>query len=260
MRIGLMLTACKRPYYLRPVLQSWSQADGANDLCGMAVALGRSAKEAEQITLIRQVAPGAHIWLDSPQAAASNGMHRAIAEAATRAFREFTADFMILSEEDLQVSSDVIGYMRWAAERFAGDERVLAVCSHAPGGQGWDSGPCQDQGASQEAVRLLPYFQAWCIGTWADRWDRVLSPAWDRDCNSGGPMDSGWDWHIATRILPATGMLCVVPDASRCQNIGKYEGWAADPDRFGELFSHSFRERRDSPHYRMVAGLASAGL
>ena len=250
-RIALMITALKRPYYLEPVLRSWAQADGANELCGMAVALGRSPQESQQLALIRSLAPGAHVYPDSPQAAASNGMHRAIAEAASRAFGEFNADFMILSEEDLQVSSDVLRYMSWAAGKFAGDERVLAVCSHAPGGQGWDDGPCQDEGADQEAVRLLPYFQAWCFGTWRDRWVNVLEPAWDRECDSGGPMDSGWDWNIATRILPKTGMLCAVPDASRCQNIGQYEGWAADPNRFGELWSASFREVRESPSYRL---------
>lgn len=251
MRVGLMLTACKRPYYAEPVLRSWAAADGANDLCGMAVALGRSPKEAGMLSLIRGLAPGAHIYLDSPQAAASNGMHRAIAEATTRAFREFDADFMILSEEDLQVSSDVIRYFQWAADRFAGDDRVLAVCSHSPGGQGWDDGPCDDEGADQEAVRLRPYFQAWCWGTWRDRWKGELEHRWDRDCDSGGPMDSGWDWHLATRILPATGMLCVIPDASRCQNIGELEGWAATPQSHARAQSASFREVRDNPVYRL---------
>ena len=251
MRIGLMLTACKRPYYLEPVLHSWAGAEGANELCGMAVALGQSPQEPEQLALIRSMAPGAHVWPDSPQAAASNGMHRAIAEATSRAFREFNADFMILSEEDLQVSSDVLAYFRWAAETFQHDERVLAVCSHSPGGQGWDPHePAQDADADQETVRVVPYFNAWCWGTWRDRWTQVLEPKWDRECDSGGALDSGWDWHIATRILPAGNFLCAVPDASRSQNIGKDDGWSSTPQSWAFSQAQSFRETRDSPSYR----------
>jgi hypothetical protein len=253
--MALMTTACSRPHYLEASLTSWAQADHAQALSGFAVALGRSGKEAEQLDLVRRMAPGAHIWLDSPQAAQANGMHRAIAEAATRAFNEFAADFLILTEEDLAVSSDIVTYMAWGAEKFAADKRVLAVCSHSPGGQGWDPEPCapQDGNADQEAVRLLPYFQAWTIGVWRDRWFDLLLPNWDFDCSSGGPMDSGWDFHIATRLLPQWGMLCAVPDASRSQNIGQYGGWAAQPENFHLTQSQSFRERREPPvQYRLV--------
>jgi FkbM family methyltransferase len=251
-----MLTACKRPAYLEQSLTSWAQADGAEGLSSLAIALGQSPRESEQIALVRSVAPGAHIWLDSPAAASSNGMHRAIAEAATRAFTELQADFLILSEEDVVVSSDVIRYMTWAAQRFEQDPKVLAVCAHSRGGQGWDEHePAQDGDADQQAVRLEPYFNAWTWGTWKDRWFAHLLPQWDWDCNSGGPTDSGYDWNIATRIIPAGGFLCAVPDASRSQNIGEHDGWASTPESFTFSQAQSFRERRDNPVYRVAGEL-----
>jgi FkbM family methyltransferase len=250
--MALMTTACSRPHYLQASLTSWAKADHAEALSGFAVALGRSGKEAEQIDLIRRMAPGAHIWLDSPQAAVANGMHRAIAEAATRAFNEFAADFLIFTEEDLAVSSDIVTYMAWGAEKFAGDKRVLAVCAHSRGGQGWDAHePAQDAGADQELVRLVPYFNCWTWGTWRDRWFNTLLPRWDFDCTSGGPADSGYDWNIATRILPQGNFLCAVPGASRSQNIGEHGGWASTPQSFAFSQAQSFRERRPSPAYRL---------
>jgi hypothetical protein len=251
--MAVMTTACSRPAYLQQTLTSWANVDGVTSgLSAFAVALGQSPKEFEQINLIRSIAPGAHIWLDSPDAARSNGMHRAIAEAATRAFTELDADFLILSEEDLTVSSDVLRYMAWAEEKFRGDKRVLAVCAHSPGGNGWDDGPCDDEGADQDTVRLLPYFAAWTWGTWKDRWFDHLLPAWDFECDSGGALDSGWDWNIATRILPKGDFLCAVPDASRSQNIGQHGGWAAKPEDFHLTQSKSFRDRRENPAYRLV--------
>ena len=251
--MAVMTTACSRPAYLQQTLTSWANVDGVTSgLSAFAVALGQSPKEFEQINLIRSIAPGAHIWLDSPAAARSNGMHRAIAEAATRAFTELKADFLVLSEEDLTVSSDILRYMAWAEQKFRADKRVLAVCAHSPGGNGWDDGPCDDEGADQEQVRLLPYFAAWTWGTWKDRWFAHLLPQWDFECDSGGMLDSGWDWNVATRILPKGDFLCVVPDASRSQNIGVHGGWSATPETFPRTQSAAYRERRDSPAYRLV--------
>ena len=77
-------------------------------------------------------------------------MHRAIAEAADHVLKDPSVEFLILGEEDLVVSSDALEYFTWARQEFARDERVLAVCSHSPGGQGWDErGAADDAGADQ---------------------------------------------------------------------------------------------------------------
>jgi hypothetical protein len=179
-------------------------------------------------------------------------MHRAIAEAATRAFTELKTDFLVLTEEDLIVSSDILRYMSWAAATFQNDPRVLGVCAHSAGGNGWDDGPCDDEGADQEAVRLSPTFAAWTWGTWKDRWFAHLLPNWDFECDKGGPLTSGWDWTVATQIAPKGDFLFVVPDASRSQNIGVHGGWSATPETFPRTQSAAFLEKRDNPSYRLV--------
>ncbi len=65
-------------------------------------------------------------------------------------------------------------------------------------------------------------------------------------------MDSGYDWHIATRIIPHGNFMCVVPDASRTQNIGRLEGWASNEQSFSYSQSQSYRDSRPVMAYRTV--------
>lgn len=182
-----------------------------------------------------------------------SNLHAATANVVTAAFEETGADFVVVGEEDEIVSDDVLEYMRWAAAEFRDDAQVLLVNAHSKGGQGWDDHtPAQDADACQDTVRLRPYFNAWVWGTWRDRWEKHLLTQWDWDCTSGGAMDSGWDWNIATRIVPYGNFLCVVPDASRSQNIGYAEGWSSTAESFSFSQAQSFRESRDQVNYKLA--------
>lgn len=256
-RTAVMITAWRRPYYLEPALLSWAKADGIGDIARVVIALGPTDKYSQQVALIERLRPrfacDVDIVMQSPEAVKSNGVHRAIAEAITRIFaRDEDTGFVIASEEDVVVSSDVLAYMAWARDKFAGDEKVLITCAHNEGGQGWDPAMRDDDsGADQHAVRLLPWYSGWCWGTWRDRWEKVLEPAWDYECDSGGAMDSGYDWQIQKRIMPAGGYVNVVPDAARSQNIGRVSGWSA-PRSFDGMLAKSFREQREAGGYELV--------
>ena len=258
-----MTTAWRRPYYFRPVLESWADADGIDKIRRFVISLGPTDRVDEQMKLIQEMSPrfrcGLEVLPQSEHAVRGDGIrkpfgpHRAIAEAVTHCFGDPRVGFVVAGEEDVVVSSDVLSYMQWAATRFQDDPRVLIACAHSRGGQGWDlQAPARDADADQEAVQLRRYFNPWVWGCWRDRWESILDPEWDRDCNSGGPIRSGYDWTVQTRIMPRHKMRCVVPDASRSQNIGEREGWSSSPDRFGLLQAQSFRERRDNPSYRLV--------
>jgi len=197
--------------------------------------------------VIGQAAPALHIRVvrDSQPGI---GLHAAIADGITACFAD-EADFVVASEEDVLVSDDVLEYMRWAAAEFRDNAAVLAVLAHSRGGQGWDPHePAQDAAASQTAFSLQPYFNAWCWGTWRDRWEKILEPSWDRTCTSGDALTSGYDWNLAARVIPQGGYLCVVPEASRSQNIGRLEGWASSEWSFSFSQAQSFREHR--PEWR----------
>lgn len=261
--MAVMTTAWRRPYYFEPVLNSWANADGIDGLRRFVISLGPTDRRAQQVTVIKRAAPRFGVGLEIlPQSDAAVrgdgrrvpfGPHRAIAEAITHVFTDPAVEFVVAGEEDVQVSSDTLAYMRWAATEFQDSPDVLAVCAHNRHGQGWDDpGPAEDEDADQDAVRLLPYYNPWCWGTWRDRWEKILEPEWDYGCDSGGPLDSGYDWNVQSRILPRHNMVCVVPDASRSQNIGSLEGWASTPEIVAGAQSHSFRRQRDDPAYRLI--------
>lgn len=261
--MAVMTTAWRRPYYFQRVLESWASAEGIDQIRRFVISIGPTDRYAEQMDLIERMAPrlgaGLEVLHQSEHAVKGDGIrvpfgpHRAIPEAIDHVFADEAVKFVVAGEEDVQVSSDILQYMRWAATEFEHDPRVLIACAHSKGGQGWDLQiPARDADADQEAVRLLRYYNPWGFGTWRNRWDAILSPEWDRDCSSGGPMDSGYDHHIQRRVLPKYRMRCLVPDASRTQNIGEREGWASTPERFPLLHAQSFRERRENPQYRLV--------
>jgi hypothetical protein len=257
--MAIMVTAWRRPYYFEPVLTAWSKATGIENVTRFIVALGNTDRTGAQAALIERMRPRfpcpVEVRMQSVAAVRSNGPHRAIAEVASAAFADGDVDFLIFGEEDVQVSSDILAYMRWAADRFQNDPEVLTVVAHNQGGQGWDEQvPRHDGGADQEKVWLLPYFNPWGWGVWRDRWEKILEPEWDWECDSGGVMDSGYDWNLQKRILPRHGMVCAVPDAARSQNIGALEGWASSPEGIARAQAQSFRAVREACDYRLVAG------
>ena len=264
--IAIVNTAFNRPHYLKQVLASWQHARGIGDIHSFTVALGwheetfkaqlRAIGEFRDATGLGE---RCRVKIDSSAARRANGMHTAIAQAGNHVLQDPAVEFVVFTEEDLLVSTDVLEYFAWAREAFAGDGRVLYACAHNVGGQGWDRRePAQDADADQEAVRLLPYFNPWTCGTWRDRWVKVVEPSWDYRCDSGGALDSGHDWNLATRVIPRGNYLSAVPDASRSQNIGQHGGWAANPADFHLTQAQSFRPMRDPVAYRLVTAEAEA--
>ena len=258
---AIVCTALRRPQYLEPVLASWQQARGIGDVHSFTLALGHDRETVAAQSVIygsflkaAGIGPGrGRVKMDSPQAAASRGMGRAIGEAAVHVLADPAVEFVVFGEEDIIVSSDVLEYFAWARETFAADERVLCVLAHSAGGAGWDEPGIglRDGDADQEAVRLLPYYNGWIWGTWRDRWEKTLGPTWDWDVTSGGAMDSGYDHQIHRRVIPRGGYVCVVPDASRSQNIGRVGGWAAQEADFPGTQAASFRPERGAVTYRL---------
>lgn len=265
---AVIVTARSRPRYLEQVLGSWQHARGLDRLHSFTVALGwdEGAWKAQlRVIDAFRVRSGlgsrVRIKADSEAARKSNGMHRAIAEAANHVLQDPAVQFVVFGEEDIAVSDDVLEYMAWARKEFATQGAVLAVCAHSVGGAGWDKRePADDADADQETVRLLPYFNPWVWGTWRNRWERLLEPTWDYECNSGGPMDSGYDHNIHRRLIPEGGLVCAVPDASRSQNIGQHGGWASTPETWAFSQAASFRPERGTVAYRLEGAPARAAL
>lgn len=263
---AVIVTAYRRPWYLEQTLESWRQAGGTGQVHSFTVALGwdpgtwkAQLRVIDGFRAASGLGSRVRIKVDSEAARKSNGMHRAIGEAAQHVLTGPAVQFVVFGEEDVTVSDDVLEYMSWAGGQFAADRSVLLACAHSVGAAGWDKPePADDGGADQEAVRLLPYFNPWVWGTWRDRWEQVIEPAWDWDCNSGGPADSGYDWNLATRVIPRGGFVCAVPDASRSQTIGEDGGWASTSQTWAFSQAASYRDQRGTARYRLERATGAA--
>lgn len=256
---AIIVTAYRRPWYLERTLASWRQARGLERVHSFTIALGWDPDVAKAqlgvISAFREASglgSRVKIAVDSEAARKSNGMHRAIGEAGNHVLTDPAVQFVIFGEEDVTVSGDTLEYFSWARGQFAMERSVLAVCAHSPGAAGWDKREAADDAdADQEAVRLLPYFNPWVWSTWRNRWEGVIEPLWDWDCNSGDANTSGYDHNLQRRVIPEGGFTCAVPDASRSQNIGEHGGWASSAETWAFSQAASFRADRGTVAYRL---------
>lgn len=254
---SLVITAWRRPEYLWRVLESWSKVPEVHELRRVVIALGWSEKQDDQLDVIKEASKlmgrAIDVRRDSSRATFSPGMHRAIGEAADAEFREDSKlEYLLLSEEDVAVSDDVLKYHAWCREKWETDLKVLVVTSHNPLGT-WHTRDTSDEGVSQSNVQLYPFFNPWCWGTWRRQWTEVLEPQWDWDCNKGSHgWDSGYDWQVG-RIMREQGFLSPNPDAARSTNIG-FEGGVYTSRETLEKVGQSigYRAHRDNPGYQLA--------
>ena len=248
--VAIMTTACWRPYYLERTLQAWSRARGFDQVRKFCIALGQSARIAEQRDVIAKFAASVAVPVETHEDTGKIGPWRAIAAEGNRAFGDPAVNFLIVCDEDTYVADDVLDLLMW--ERAATQDRpdVLLVNAHSRCGQGWDGPDVKDDpDADPAVVRLLPWFSPWGWGTWRECWENILIPDWDYDGTSGHPMQSGYDWNIQLRTM--NGYVAAVPDASRTQHIGDEEGMFSNAQSLAFSKAASFREHREAAAYRI---------
>ena len=245
----------RRPRYLRRTLESWAKVDGVHDLRGITIALEPSERKDEMLAVIEDARTRHGLNITVRHNSQQLGvLVNPVVSGSAILNEDPGAKFLIAMDEDMDLSDDLLWYMTWAATRFEDDPSVFCVCSHSVSG----AGPDADQGAVQLAQR----FHVWVWGTWRDRWFDVAVPTWDRDYSSGDPssgIPSGYDWNLDLRILLQRNLRCVLPVASRSQDIGQFEGVHASPADFRRTQDPSFRAHRGKVEYRMVDAVACTG-
>lgn len=225
----IAFTVNNRPRYLRETLESWSRVRGIGEHlmlfscepgCPEAVEVCRTAGFAPGMIAVNSQRLGV---LANPWAA----LDRAFCISAG-----VPGDFVILAEDDMVVSPDVLEWFAWA-QCYQADPGVLAVTAYQrlerPGGLA----------GSGDAEWDYHGAHFWVWGTWRDRWENVLRDDWDFTYteNGGGPLQRGWDWRIRNLYILGRGMRVIAPSLSRVQHIGKYGGTHCTPDQFEGLLS-----------------------
>lgn len=232
---ALLLTAFDRPEYLRRVLASWALVPELATW-HVRVAVEPGPVQEEVLELV-SVLPDAEVVVNDRRLGVAENPYRHLAALFDAGF-----DFVARTEDDLVVADDVLRLLEGCDARYAGAADVATVCAYSPA----------DAGADPALVRRTTAFSPWLWGTWRDRWDGLIGPTWDRDYSTwnGSPgFESGWDWNLNTRVLPAHGLTTVAPAASRVQNIGVVgqHGTAQNHER-----AASFLATFGRPAYRYV--------
>ena len=139
-------------------------------------------------------------------------------------------DFVILAEDDICVSKDVLEYFDVAEDLFFEDDSVAIISANTK----WHT---------DDPTKIVreQAFNGLVWGTWTKYWEEYFKDTWDFNYSSGKGTSSGWDWNITLRVLPANNLFSIHPHVSRSQHIG-IEGLHCSPDIFDLTQSPSFKE------------------
>jgi hypothetical protein len=207
MRRALLLTAYDRVQYLERVVASWRAVPTDGWHLRVAVEPG-AAQEAVLAALAPLPFADLEVVVNERRLGVAENPYRHLSALFDAGF-----DFVARTEDDLVVADDVLRLLDHCAARYADDPGIATAGAYS-------AGP-----ADVDPALLLrtAAFSPWLWGTWRDRWSTLIGPTWDRDYTTwnGSPgFESGWDWNLNTRVLPAHGLEVVAPAASRVQNIG----------------------------------------
>lgn len=228
MRFGWAQTAYNRPNYQEQATASWLQARRFPLIRERAVFLEPSPQQDKMIEAAKPlgeviVNPRKYGVLVNPWMAFSNMFDRG-------------CDFVILAEDDVLVSDDVIEYFYWAANSFRRDASVAVACAFSR------------DGGEPDDVKLAQCFASPLVwGFWRRSWEGFIRDTWDKDYSF-----RGWDWNL-DRLMREKGLHSVMPKQSRSTHIGIHGGTHFQPSMAEEAYGTDFKEHREpSAFYRMV--------
>jgi hypothetical protein len=236
MNFKLVFTAYNRPGYLAESIRSWNFARNLTNW--------NTTFYIEPSELFEHVADAA-LTLETDVTIVANEEKFGVLvnpwQAIDHAFTS-GADFVVLAEDDVAVSQDVLEFFEWTAEEYATARNVLCVNAFSADGTGLANELTQDTA-----------FSPLIWGVWKDRWETHLRDTWDKDYSSGNldGSEAGWDWNI-NRILNDKNMSVIKPRLSRSDHLGEFGGTHMTPDLYDSSRGAGFEQIRGRQRYKEV--------
>ncbi len=229
MRKAVLFTVFNRVDYLKKTLESWSNVDLIKDydFCFYV----------EPSDVFKQITDLIYNFEDKTKINFSIHYNEKILGTGGNTWRGFTDsfkkyDFVVLAEDDVIVSKDVLKYFDAAEKMYRDDDEIAVISANTK----WDTtdptGVVREQG-----------FNGLVWGTWKKYWDNYFGPNWDKDYSSD-LIHNGWDWHLNLRIMPNNNLKNINPLVSRSNHIG-IKGMHCDENVFDITQSPSFKEEND---------------
>lgn len=211
MRKAVVFTAFDRTDYLKQTLLSWKDVAAKEDY-HFFFKLEPSTNKTRMINRIENFRIESKVNLSLIENPEKCGVLVNPWEALDMLFSQ-GYDFVILAEDDIEVSDDILQYFNQISENHKDDSEVLAVCASSR--ELWNKNDNPSNYSKHQAFSPLVW------GTWKDRWYTYLRDTWDKDYSTGeNGIGGGWDWNIALRVMPQNNLKCIYPEKSRSKHIG----------------------------------------
>lgn len=217
MRIGVAITVNDRPEYLKQVLEAWGEVRHIDKVeFRFGVEPSRAAERAiEMITgwsLLHSVDTTIRL---NPEKFGSQHNPWEVMQASFNA----GCRYVILAEDDLLPSTDILEYHQWASVQPWAGVAMVCSCNREP--ELYPGGEWAEADARYAMVEAVTGFaDCWIWGTRAFWWEHVISPTWDHNYSTGEGEQKGWDWNLNRRVMVPRGLKSLQPNVSRVQNIG----------------------------------------
>ncbi len=236
MKRELVFTAYNRPNYLAESIASWNNVRSLN--MWPATFYIEPSELTDEITNVA-------FQLNTTVTAVVNESKQGVLVNPWNAFEgafSSGADFVVLAEDDVLVSQDILEFFEWTSVEYQTSYSTLAVNAFSKNG-----------GDKDNQLWLRSTFSPLIWGTWRDRWYHHLRDTWDKDYSTGLPDGSqaGWDWNI-NRIIKANNFNVVAPLNSRSDHIGLENGTHTTAETFYYSQGESFSLTRGKQRYTEI--------
>lgn len=227
MKFGWFQTAYNRPEYQQQVSLSWSRARKFDTLKRKAVFLEPSAVQADMVHKIQLMGDVEII---------NNPTKLGVLVNPWTGFNEMFnrgCEFVIIAEDDVLVSDDVLEYFYHFAHMYRRVSDVSVVCAFSKIGQPYPNGAYISKCFASPLV--------W--GMWKRSWDEFIGETWDKDYSN-----RGWDWNL-DRLMQEKHKFSVLPAESRSTHIGLHGGTHFQAHMAEEAYGARFQEHRPTVEY-----------
>lgn len=221
--------SCQRPDYLKQALVSWCEVRGTGQAQFIfCLEPGTSFPVSDFTKWAAGQFPHCIVEVNKARRGCMGNTRRAL----ERSF-ETGAEFAIVAEEDVQVSSDILEYFSWAQKQYLDDQDTVAVCAHSKSAAA----------AESASVVRAPWFNPLIWGTWPDKWQEFILPRWE----SWAEHSQAWDGYLKQAVAE-NGKYSIHPVRSRSRHFGRTSTlvpWAFQDNFYERALSTSFS--RDYP-------------